>query len=43
MAKEARKTRVAYRSTKTGRYVTRKFAKKHPKTTVKEKLDRSGG
>lgn len=27
-----------YRSAKTGRFVTEKFAKKHPKTTVKEKI-----
>ena len=32
MAKKKRK----YRSAITGRYVTEKYAKKHPKTTVKE-------
>lgn len=26
-----------YRSTKTGRFVTKKYAKKHPKKTVAEK------
>lgn len=26
-----------YRSAKTGRFVTEKYAKKHPSTTVKEK------
>jgi len=38
MAKKASDgPRRSYRSTKTGRYVTKKFAKKHPKSTIKEK------
>jgi len=40
MAKKASDgPRRSYRSTKTGRYVTKNFAKKHPKTTVKEKRE----
>lgn len=31
-------TQRAYRSAKTGRFVTEKFAKRHPKTTVKETI-----
>jgi len=31
------KTSARYRSTKTGRFVTKKYAKKHPKRTVKER------
>jgi len=31
------KPRPRYRSTRTGRYVTKKYAKKHPKRTIKER------
>lgn len=30
------KTQTRHRSAKTGRYVTERYAKKHPATTVKE-------
>ena len=40
MAKKNKKPKVGklrvYRDAATGRFVTRKYAKKHPKTTVKE-------
>ena len=29
-------TKIRYRSAESGRYVTKEFAKSHPKTTVKE-------
>lgn len=32
------KKSTAYRSAKTGRFVTEKYAKKHPKTTVRERI-----
>jgi hypothetical protein len=35
--KPAPKVAVRYRSAITGRYVTEAYAKKHPKTTVKER------
>ncbi len=35
MAKK--KTKVRYRSAKTGEYVTRWYALRHPRTTVKER------
>jgi hypothetical protein len=34
-----RKKRVIYRSARTGRVVTEKFALKHPATTVKEQIE----
>jgi len=42
MAKDPAKPRPRFRSTKTGRYVTKKYAKKHPKRTVKERLRENG-
>ena len=36
MAKKKEKKVVKFRSADTGKYVTEKFAKKNPKTTVKE-------
>ena len=36
MAKKPKALRI-YRDAATGRFVTKKYAKKHPKTTVKEK------
>jgi hypothetical protein len=42
VAKDPAKPRPRYRSTKTGRYVTKKYAKKHPKRTVKERRDAVG-
>lgn len=41
MAKNTGKT-SSYRSAETGRYVTKTYAEKHPKTTVKE-TDRKRG
>lgn len=32
------KKSTAFRSAKTGRFVTEKYAKKHPKTTVRERI-----
>lgn len=32
------KKSTAYRSAKTGRFVTEKYANKHPKTTVRERI-----
>lgn len=37
----AKKTTTMYRSAKTGRAVTKDYAKKHPATTVKETNKRS--
>jgi len=37
MAKKKPKVPRIHRDTTTGRFVTKKFAKKHPKTTVKER------
>jgi hypothetical protein len=37
MAKKKPKTPKIYRDAATGRFVTKKYAKKNPKTTVKEK------
>ena len=37
MAKDSAKPSARYRSTRTGRYVTKKYAKKHPKRAVKER------
>ncbi len=34
--KSTPKKKVVHRSAKNGRFVSEKFAKKHPKTTVKE-------
>ena len=42
MAKDPAKPSPRYRSTKTGRYVTKKYAKKHPKRTVKERRHANG-
>lgn len=36
MAKSTTSKSVSYRSAETGRYVSKKFADTHPKTTVKE-------
>ena len=36
MRKKQSKTSINYRSADTGRYVTKQYAQKHPKTTVKE-------
>jgi hypothetical protein len=36
MAKKKSKTPKVYRDATTGRFVTKKYAKKNPKTTVKE-------
>lgn len=33
-----KKTKFKYRSSKTGRFVTEAFAKRHPATTEKEKI-----
>jgi hypothetical protein len=38
MAKKATKKTV-HRSSKTGKFVTEKYAKKHPNTTEKERVD----
>jgi hypothetical protein len=38
MAKKAHKKTV-HRSSKTGRFVTEKYAKKHPNTTEKERVN----
>ena len=35
----AKKERVIYRSSETGKLVTKKYAEKHPKTTEKEKVE----
>ncbi len=35
---ETLRTRSIFRSSKTGRFVTKLFADKHPKTTEKEKI-----
>jgi hypothetical protein len=32
----SKKTRIIYRDIKTGAFTTEKYAKKHPKTTVKK-------
>lgn len=32
-----RKTKTAHRSAKTGKFVTKKYADRHPNTTIKEK------
>jgi hypothetical protein len=37
MAKKKAKLPRVYRDASTGRFVTKKYAKKHPKTTVKER------
>jgi hypothetical protein len=37
MAKKKLKAPRVYRDSATGRFVTKKYAKKHPKTTVKER------
>ena len=37
MAKKRAKAPRIYRDASTGRFVTKKYAKKHPKTTVKER------
>jgi hypothetical protein len=37
MAKKKTKAPRIYRDATTGRFVTKKYAKKHPKTTVKER------
>jgi len=42
MAKKIKKSAVRYRSAKTGRFITKKNAEKHPATTVKEKTKTSG-
>lgn len=36
--KTASKTRIAHRDAKTGRFTTKKYADKHPDTTVREKV-----
>lgn len=36
--KKAKKKAVRHRSSKTGRFVTGKFARRHPSTTEKEKV-----
>ena len=41
MAKNTGKT-SSYRSAETGRYVTKEYAEKHPKTTVKETGKKGG-
>lgn len=35
--RDKKETRTAYRSAETGRFVEKKFADKHPKTTVRER------
>ena len=37
MAKKKAKPPRVYRDASTGRFVTKKYAKKHPKTTIKER------
>jgi hypothetical protein len=37
MAKKKAKPPRVYRDASTGRFVTKKYAKKHPRTTVKER------
>jgi len=37
MAKNKTKAARVYRDASTGRFVTKKYAKKHPKSTVKER------
>ena len=37
--KKKAKSKTRSRSAKTGKYVTKKFAGKHPNTTVDEKID----
>jgi len=41
MAKKIIKSRI-YRSADTGRFVGKKYAKKHPKTTVREVVKKRG-
>lgn len=36
--KQKKKIKYRYRSAKTGRMVTERYAKRHPKTTVREKI-----
>lgn len=38
----ANKTTYRYRSAKTGYFVSEKYAKRHPKTTVREKVAKPG-
>ena len=44
MAKRApsKSSRVVYRSAKSGRFTTKKFADKHPSTTTKERINTDG-
>jgi hypothetical protein len=41
MAKKSstKSTRVRYRSAKSGRFITKKHAAKHPSTTIKEQVE----
>jgi hypothetical protein len=41
--KKIQKAKKVYRSAEVGRFVTKKYAEAHPKTTVKETIKKGGG
>lgn len=42
MARRTKTRRVIYRSAKTGRFITKKYADAHPSTTMKERAKTDG-